>query len=337
MERILYDYHLAQGMAEAEGGDVEQNRYLYVQKVFEKHHITEAQFDTSMVWYSGNASHLEEIYKHIEARLERESNAAGLNIPEEDKYARFTAEGDTANIWQGKEMFFLHGNREENLYTLIIPADSTFHRGDYFMLRFGNRFITQDGQRESFVLMQVRYDNDSVVGATSMVASDHDVTLNITKEMVLPEHAIKSLSCTFYYAFNEQDEDKFRLWVISKPVLLRYHSPIEEQTDSTTMLADSLRSDTLPDIVQRNLSKKECSTFKVSPALLFIQHAGGEGYDPTLCFGKQPVRDIAQYSARFNELLEEKITEMFSPDVPFVPTDDLRTCSTCPFALMCRH
>ena len=83
---------------------------------------------------------------------------------------------------------------------------------------------------------------------------------------------------------------------------------------------------------------------KVSPALLFIQHAGGKDYDPTLCFGSQqgrgqevPIRDIAQYSARFNELLDEKITEIFSPDVPFVPTNDLRTCNACPFALMCRH
>ena len=104
------------------------------------------------------------------------------------------------------------------------------------------------------------------------------------------------------------------------------------------------------DIIQRSLAedgsniklqtpniKLQTSNIKVSPALLFIQHAGGEGYDPTLCFGREPVRDIAQYADRFNELLDEKITEIFSPDVPFVPTDDLRTCSTCPFALMCRH
>ena len=104
------------------------------------------------------------------------------------------------------------------------------------------------------------------------------------------------------------------------------------------------------DIIQRSLAesgsslklqtpniKLQTSNIKVSPALLFIQHAGGEGYDPTLCFGREPVRDIAQYADRFNELLDEKITEIFSPDVPFVPTDDLRTCSTCPFAPMCRH
>ena len=93
----------------------------------------------------------------------------------------------------------------------------------------------------------------------------------------------------------------------------------------------------LQTFVYADIIRRQRPNYKVSPALLFIQHAGGEGYDPTLCFGKEPIRDIAQYSARFNELLDEKITEIFSPNTPFVPTDDLRTCATCPFALMCRH
>ena len=93
----------------------------------------------------------------------------------------------------------------------------------------------------------------------------------------------------------------------------------------------------LQTFVYADIVSRQRPDYKVSPALLFIQHAGGDDYDPTLCFGSEPVRDIAQYSARFNELLDEKITEIFSPNVPFVPTDDLRTCNACPFALMCRH
>lgn len=246
MERILYDYHIAQGMAEAQGGDVQENRYLYVQKVFEKYHVTEAQFDTSMVWYSGHASHLEEMYAHIEARLERESFDAGLNIPEEDKFARFTAEGDTANIWQGRDMIFLQGNREQNLYTLVMPADTSFHKGDYFMLRFSNRFVVQDNQREAYVLMQIRYDNDSVVSGTIMMNGDYDITLNIPQEKVLPDREIRSLSCTFYYSFNEDAEDAFRLWMVSKPVLLRYHAA-QKQTEE---LSDTTETDTLGNVVR---------------------------------------------------------------------------------------
>ena len=93
----------------------------------------------------------------------------------------------------------------------------------------------------------------------------------------------------------------------------------------------------LQTFVYADIISRQRPDHKVSPALVFIQHAGGDNYDPTLCFGSQPVRDIAQVSARFNELLEETITEMFSPDVPFQPTSDQRTCSTCPFATLCRH
>ena len=264
MEYILYDYHIAQGMAEAQNGDIEANRYIYVQKVFEKHGITEAEFDSSMVWYSGHASHLNNMYKHIEARLERESREAGLNIPEEDKFARFTAEGDTANIWQGNEMLFLKGNREENLYTLVIPADTSFHKGDHFMLRFGNRFITQDNQRETFALLQVHYDNDSVAAATVMINGDYDITLNLTEDKIKSDYTIKSLTCTFYYHFDETRDDAFRLWVVTKPVLLRYHAMGNKPEASDSLTTDTLTVDTL-DADTATKPKRQTRVLRISP------------------------------------------------------------------------
>ena len=74
-----------------------------------------------------------------------------------------------------------------------------------------------------------------------------------------------------------------------------------------------------------------------SPALLFIQHAAADDYDPTLRFGREPILDIADYSARFNELLDQQIAQIFSPDVDFQPTSDLKTCRTCPYQQMCRR
>ncbi len=74
----------------------------------------------------------------------------------------------------------------------------------------------------------------------------------------------------------------------------------------------------------------------VSPCLLFIQHAGGEKYDPTLCIGREPVADIATYSAEFIKLFEDLLTDIFNPQLSFTPTDDRRRCETCPFASLCR-
>jgi hypothetical protein len=250
MERILYDYHMAQGMADAQGDDKEENRYLYIQKVFEKHHITEAQFDTSMVWYSGHADHLEEMYKHLDARLARESDKAGLNIPEEDQFMHYTADGDTANIWSGRDMMFLYGNRESNLYTLTIPADSTYQHGDSFRFRCTNRFITADGQREGYILLQLEYEGDTIVSATSPIVGDYDATISIEQHRVPKDRNLRRIRCTFYYSFDESKEEQFRMWVVSRPLLLRFHNETIEAPD-TISSADSLSTDTTIRIFER--------------------------------------------------------------------------------------
>jgi CRISPR/Cas system-associated exonuclease Cas4 (RecB family) len=75
----------------------------------------------------------------------------------------------------------------------------------------------------------------------------------------------------------------------------------------------------------------------VAPALLFIQHASAKDYDPVLCFGKEKISDVADYSARFNELLENKVNEIFSQNIPFTPTADLKVCQSCPYLQICRR
>ena len=74
----------------------------------------------------------------------------------------------------------------------------------------------------------------------------------------------------------------------------------------------------------------------VSPALLFIQRAGAEDYDPVLKLGKEPVRDINTVAERYLQLLQQKIGEIFDPALSFTPTDDAKRCSNCPYAALCR-
>ena len=74
---------------------------------------------------------------------------------------------------------------------------------------------------------------------------------------------------------------------------------------------------------------------KVSPSLLFIQHAGSDDYDPTLKLDKTPVVDIANVSAQYMQLLTDKIGEIFNQDLALSPTDDPIRCRTCPYASLC--
>ena len=74
----------------------------------------------------------------------------------------------------------------------------------------------------------------------------------------------------------------------------------------------------------------------VAPALLFIQHAGAEGYDPILRFGQERITDVATPEGdHFVKLLSEKMEEIFNPDLAFVPTDDRDRCANCPYADFC--
>ncbi|MBR0263341.1 MAG: PD-(D/E)XK nuclease family protein [Prevotella sp.] len=80
---------------------------------------------------------------------------------------------------------------------------------------------------------------------------------------------------------------------------------------------------------------KSLKSKEVSPALLFIQHAGTDGYDPTLCLGREPVRDIATVADEYMQLLNQTISEIFNEDLALSPTDDLDRCHACPFAPIC--
>ena len=84
------------------------------------------------------------------------------------------------------------------------------------------------------------------------------------------------------------------------------------------------------------LVKKKYPAIPVSPALLFIQHAAGKDYDPTLCFGREPITDVGPNLQRFMELLQSIVDDMFNSDIPYQPTENRERCTFCPYHLLCK-
>ena len=76
--------------------------------------------------------------------------------------------------------------------------------------------------------------------------------------------------------------------------------------------------------------------YGVSPALLFIQHAGVKDYSPVLTLDAEPITDVArQCQDSFENLLTEKLEDIFDETTPFKPTEDRRTCTLCPYKALC--
>ena len=74
----------------------------------------------------------------------------------------------------------------------------------------------------------------------------------------------------------------------------------------------------------------------VAPALLFIQHAAAEDFNPILKFGSEYISDVATTDGdRFVQLLMQKVNEIFDPALPLTPTADTERCCNCPYAHLC--
>ena len=74
---------------------------------------------------------------------------------------------------------------------------------------------------------------------------------------------------------------------------------------------------------------------KVSPALLFIQHTAGDDYDPTVSYGGEKLIDVSVCAEDFMNRLRQVVSDMFDPDLPFMPSYDRSGCRYCPFAKFC--
>lgn len=74
----------------------------------------------------------------------------------------------------------------------------------------------------------------------------------------------------------------------------------------------------------------------VSPALLFIQNAGAENYNPILKIGSAPIEDVSVYEKEFWQNMIDVVDDIYNPQIPFRPTDDKKRCESCPYAALCR-
>ena len=72
MESLLYDYHLATTMGNDLPYGETYKKEAYLDYVFDKHHVTEAEFDSSMVWYTRHTYHLVTIYENVQKRFEED-------------------------------------------------------------------------------------------------------------------------------------------------------------------------------------------------------------------------------------------------------------------------
>ncbi|MCD8297438.1 MAG: PD-(D/E)XK nuclease family protein [Prevotella sp.] len=84
-------------------------------------------------------------------------------------------------------------------------------------------------------------------------------------------------------------------------------------------------------VIVRNKGAYNEQDIAVSPALLFIQHAHEEGYDPVIKIGGNKVLDVRNYQDDYLNNLKAIVHDIFEPAIPFKPAEDITVCPYCPY------
>lgn len=80
----------------------------------------------------------------------------------------------------------------------------------------------------------------------------------------------------------------------------------------------------------------ETQTQFVSPALFFVHKSHKEDYDPTIIFENERVRNFARLKDEFREVLQQVLTELFNPEIPFKQTTVENKCTYCDYKSLCK-
>lgn len=256
MESLLVDYHLAQGMAEAasEGKSMEELRYVYIHAALKKHHIEEAVFDSSMVYYSANSEQMAIICAHVCDKIEAMGGIVGTGDSGESqggKYAHLTAQGDTANVWTGMRHATLMPDILHNLLVLTWQADTATRAGDSFVWYCNAQKVAQNNLPDVYVQLIMRYENDTVTSMTSHIYGDRDVEVFFTPYSTLDSLRPTSVTAMVFMSTREQAGDDNQGKNCAEALLLRdislvrmHKKPVEKpaQPEPAKESADSTES-----------------------------------------------------------------------------------------------
>lgn len=256
MEQILYDYHVAEAMsAESDVDSVKARSYLL--SVFKKHGITEAEFDSSMVYYLRHAYELNGIYEKLSERINNEAQLQGV---ENTTIVSNDVNADTANIWnmERSRIFFTHV--PFNMMKFAFKADSTFKAGDHFSLQFNASFLYQDGARNGYAVMSMKLGNDSVVTRTVSMSSSSRYTLDVTDTEGVGIKELKGFIMQRYGNYEtERKSSTLRLMHIYDIALVKMHDPKinEKIKDKNNETGKNEKTDSIKPLARdsANLSK----------------------------------------------------------------------------------
>ena len=227
MEDVLYDYYVGYGMSNVQQNvDKDYQRHLNYEAVLKKHHLTQAEFDSSLVYYYTRADRFAKIYENVQKRLSDEALALGASSSEVERFTSKSLSGDTTEIWEGRRHTMLLPKPPYHIYQFSQKADTAFHQGDSFLMSVNSSYLVQSGSKNATAYLAVVYENDSVISQYANLSSSGNTTLRIPKCNL----KAKEIRGFFYMAQRQvsDNQNDICMLFLDQIQLVRFHQKQDE-------------------------------------------------------------------------------------------------------------
>ncbi len=237
MEELLYDYHLARSMGENLPVSDNYKKALYIQSVFQKYDVTQAEFDSSMVWYTRHTDILAKIYEKINDRLKEEQASINHMVAIRDKKSPVSQPGDSVELWFMEQVSCLTNAQDNNKISFVIPADVNSQDRDALVWKASFFYPSKAGKAmpETYMAMQMIYRNDSVI------TSSRKITRSGEQEIRLQSDTLGALREVRGYIYFEGGKDDYVL--VHNISMKRYRVTGEIAKPVEPVTTDSTRTD----------------------------------------------------------------------------------------------
>lgn len=135
MAELLADIHVGEAVVENNYSDfiTDSARKVVKQAILEKHGVTQAELDTSFMWYGKHLDRYIEVYELtadiLQKRLDR-AGAIGASM------SGGAVAGDSVDVWAGARRFEVSSLSPSDIVAFTLKHDDNWKSGDMYTWRF---------------------------------------------------------------------------------------------------------------------------------------------------------------------------------------------------------
>lgn len=226
MTELLTDIHMAEGLLDLqkkENSESETYGQEVIAAVLDKYHVSKADYDTSLVWYSQNLTKLIRIYRHVDENLAQRQEyweaivaSSGSGVGQS---------GDSVSLWRQADYLVMDEARLTDRRLWVLQADTTFYIGD--TVRWQMHVPDMPKGEALTVSMALLYAETEAISLTEKLAQ---TTPLITRDTIVtltciggPSQDITQIIATLHLQRTDTVETPLRPCVIDGIQMIRLH------------------------------------------------------------------------------------------------------------------